>query len=391
MFQEALGVKTFTKGLNYYLTEMYYKAATPEDLHRNLQKAYDEENLGNSLNIAEVMSTWENQAGFPVLTVEKIDDEFVLTQKRFGRGDEIYSIPVTYTTKSLRNFATKTPKAWMHSKQMKISNPVEDDWLILNIQFTGYYQPRYGKSIWTGLIDTLNYEHEIIPTTDRLQLFKVMFDSMRENSIEIYWGLKLMGNLNHESQASVWREANFMIKFLNDNLFGTEVMEKYQKFMQSLVEPHMKRLGYEDRDGEKASDASLRNTVRILNCDAFNEECLNYELEKLKSFIATASGEHTRNLCYALRLADSTTYQIVIDSLLRESAIEDRWKTLYDPGCSLDKENLKKYLAITLDKSNNLHSGERGQIIRSTVQKSAVGVEVALEFLEEKFEEIIEL
>jgi aminopeptidase N len=63
MFQEALTIPTFTRGLNYYLTDNYMTAVTPQHLHAGLQRAYDEDFPGNSVDIEALMSMWENQAG----------------------------------------------------------------------------------------------------------------------------------------------------------------------------------------------------------------------------------------------------------------------------------------------------------------------------------------
>lgn len=63
MFREVLTPSTFAKGLNYYLTDNYMKAATPQELHSSFQKAYDEDFPGNSVDINLLMSTWEDQSG----------------------------------------------------------------------------------------------------------------------------------------------------------------------------------------------------------------------------------------------------------------------------------------------------------------------------------------
>lgn len=63
MFQETMTEDTFAKGLKYYFQENNMTAANPDTLHRALQKAYDEDFPGNSLNIATLMGTWENQPG----------------------------------------------------------------------------------------------------------------------------------------------------------------------------------------------------------------------------------------------------------------------------------------------------------------------------------------
>lgn len=63
MFQETLTDSTFAKGLNYFLVENFMKAVTPKDLHKGLQRAFNEDFPGNLIDIESVMSSWENQAG----------------------------------------------------------------------------------------------------------------------------------------------------------------------------------------------------------------------------------------------------------------------------------------------------------------------------------------
>lgn len=61
--QETLTIPTFAKGLSYYLSDNYMKAATPQELHQGLQKAYNEDFPEKPLDIDYLMGTWENAAG----------------------------------------------------------------------------------------------------------------------------------------------------------------------------------------------------------------------------------------------------------------------------------------------------------------------------------------
>jgi cytosol alanyl aminopeptidase len=82
MMQNVLGERVWERGMNYYLTEMALKSANSQDLYRGIQKAVDEEGTG-FLDVAKVMSSWENQSGYPVVTVKWNKDELVLSQERF--------------------------------------------------------------------------------------------------------------------------------------------------------------------------------------------------------------------------------------------------------------------------------------------------------------------
>lgn len=149
MFMHAIGESTFLKGLNYFLTEMHLKAAEPRDFHRNLQKAFDEDFPGNGNNLHEVMSTWEDQAGFPVVTVHRIEGGFTFTQRRSNGGDEIYSIPISFVSETNLNFTDTSTKLWMTTRSVNISTP--DKWIFLNSMKTGYYKTTYDAKAWLAI------------------------------------------------------------------------------------------------------------------------------------------------------------------------------------------------------------------------------------------------
>lgn len=93
MFHEALSPSTFTRGLQIYLNETRLQAATPNDLHRALQKAYDEDNE-EKIDVGKMMASWENQPGFPLLSVSRNDGgDIVVKQKRYihGKGEKKFN------------------------------------------------------------------------------------------------------------------------------------------------------------------------------------------------------------------------------------------------------------------------------------------------------------
>ncbi|KAG5680229.1 hypothetical protein PVAND_009752 [Polypedilum vanderplanki] len=81
MFMEVMTREVFFNGLNYYLTANNMQAATPAELHVGLQTAYDQANFTTPLNIDQLMSTWENQAGYPLVTVTISGNNLQFSQK----------------------------------------------------------------------------------------------------------------------------------------------------------------------------------------------------------------------------------------------------------------------------------------------------------------------
>lgn len=388
MFQGVLTASTFAKGLNYYLNQMYFKPATPEDLHRNLQKAFDEDFPGNEVDLNEAMATWEDQAGYPVIDVQKSGDKFILTQSRFGGGEEVYAIPVTYITNNDLTLPSKI-KLWMNAITAEVEN---GDWIVLNLGLTGYYKVSYGNSIWFAFITQLSSDHTLIPPLHRSQLFRDFRQKLLDSSIQVNQGLEMLSYLNKETESSVWNRVSSVDNVFSSHLFGTATLDNYQRFIQSLVEPHLTRLGYEKRAGESANDSDLRYLVVMMSCKTLHEDCLSYELGKLKSFLERGEGEY--DLCNGLRLADENLYSSLIKMFLQEEDSDFiilKNNFILNLGCSLDKNNLQKYLNLMLDKTNNLETYERRYLLQNTVSKSVAAYETVLEFFIENYQQIIEM
>jgi aminopeptidase N len=359
---------------------MYFKPATPQDLHRNIQKAYDTDNPGNTLDINKIMTTWEDQAGYPLLKVSKSGTNFVITQERYGGGNEIYSIPLSYTTSIAPDFNTKTFKVLMSTKELTTTD-LNPTWIILNIQQMGYYEVRYEKAIWQEFINVLSVNHLVIPAKHRSQFFRDALKSFEEAVLSDYMGVLLMEYLESETDTNVWSRFHSLEAYFNSKLFGTEIFNKYHDFLQSLVQPHMTRLGFEAKAGEPADDATLRSRVTATSCRALNVACLNYELNRLKNFIATGSGQY--DLCNGMRLADNSVYQTVIASALAETSKAVRANSIYRPGCSLDKTILTSFLEVALDTTNILEVDERRTIITGTMGMSVVALETVMDFIKD--------
>lgn len=380
MFQEAVTVSTFTKGLNYYLNDMHMEAATPDDLHRNLKKAYDEDFPGNDFDLAEFMETWEDQAGYPLIKVVKNGNKFVLTQERFGGGDEIYSIPISFTTKSEMNFITKTPKIWMKAKQVEVENL--DEWMILNIQSTSYYKVDYDESIWSAI---LRSDLSLFPLIHRGQFFMDITNSMRNDSVDVTSGLKLLSFLEGERDGFVWIQSRDLESFFSEKLFGTSVLSNYQKLLHSITKPNLDRLGLEAVDGELAKESELRLWLMKLSCKAFNEDCLKIEMKKLEKLIESGESNSLDSLCEGLRLADETLHSAV----LKKSSEDLTWSFKYFYlGCSLNRNILKNYLELAIDTTNDISIYEKQQILENVADKSVLALEVFLEFFNENFDAV---
>lgn len=96
------------------------------------------------------MDTWTTQSGYPVVEVSIRETDVSLTQKRFfirnlndkpNETNGVWSIPLTWTTGSERNFQSTEPKYWFKLGKDNINMRKNvDDWIVFNIQQSGTLQ-----------------------------------------------------------------------------------------------------------------------------------------------------------------------------------------------------------------------------------------------------------
>lgn len=73
-----MGNERFRQGLNLYLKTHQYSNAETADLWRALQ-----DYAPDGVDVGTVMDSWTRQMGFPLVTVNRTESGFTVTQKRF--------------------------------------------------------------------------------------------------------------------------------------------------------------------------------------------------------------------------------------------------------------------------------------------------------------------
>lgn len=389
MFQATLTPETFAKGLNYYQNAMYMKAAIPDDLHAGLQRAYDEDYPGNNLNINELMHSWEDRPGYPMISVRVLNNNLVFSQRRYpGSAGEIYSVPITVATQSDANFNRRTPTVWLHDEvdifaQSQL-NYRTDDWIILNMQQLGYYRVDYDTSLWRAIIHQLTENHSLIHPINRAVLQDEIYLSLTDSSLNRVTVADCMDILSYfgsEDEPIAWSKANALIILLNSRLFGTSRYEDFLEFVRGITTPHLTVIGYEAVDFEPSVRTSLRSSTKSWNCLALNEACVTTEYEKFLQFFNTGSSA-SFDYCHALRNVNDDTYQAIVNGVAIDSNYPSRTNYLNNLGCSMVKENLQKFLGIAIDSSNTLTANQRQSIFTNTMGRSSVALETTIEFID---------
>ncbi|KAG5668985.1 hypothetical protein PVAND_016888 [Polypedilum vanderplanki] len=393
MFQEALSVETFTKGVSQYLKKMSFKAAVPDDLFSSLQEACDEDQPGNGLDIASIMKTWVYQAGYPLISLTKSGQNLTISQNRYPNASEVYSVPISFATKSNPDFENKKVGLWLHDSSITLPFNAfgmdENDWIIFNIQQTGYYRIAYDSNLWAAIARDLNENHNAIHLINRRVLqdeLNIGYNTLATlHASDIF---EFESYLKSENNYLVWNDAGNILRSLNTSLFNTEIYPRYLEFIKTISHSHMENVGLEATDGETADITQLRIRVKTFNCYAFDEDCLAHEHQKLITYMRNSTENPIPDFCSGFRHANSTIYAYYLEQLADNSALINRNRIVSNIGCSLNKNLLGLVVELVEDSANVLTSSERLTIIRNMLTTSTVGFEVAFAYIGRNIESI---
>jgi aminopeptidase N len=388
MFYETLTPNVFEKGIKKYLTTMSFKSASSDDFYRALQSAYDEDISDiETLSIKDVFRTWESQAGYPVVRVEKIDNKIILTQKRFTTNNDndesIYAIPITYST---RSNPMMTRKLWMTTRSIEINDVVpaasSDDWIIFNIQQVGYYRVDYGRELWNAIID--GYSTTEMHRINRITLHDEMFIAWKSlRSLKLTDVLTFVKVLKLEHDGIVWESAASYLESINEFLQFSDVQLNFHQLMHDVLQPHIN-----NANGKAASESDkLINEVRKWSRISMYEPYLMQEQMKLIQQMESNEEGAIIDYCSAFRYANASIYTHYVDQVINSNTLINI-DLIHGLGCTLNATLLRKFFLDIMPNGSELSDFVIMDIIYATMEASIVGLESVMELISQNIRTI---
>ncbi|ERL90492.1 hypothetical protein D910_07840, partial [Dendroctonus ponderosae] len=267
MMNNFLGEETFKNGLIKYLQKFKYSNANRNDLFTSLTEEARLRNvLGAGESVKQIMDTWTEQAGFPVINVapDYSRNTLKLVQKRFfltqsdSKDKFLWWLPISFTSSVSPNFISTTPKFWMRGEEEIVEEvgPI-GEWYLLNLNHTGYYIVNYDEHNWKQLIDHLM---DFTPIT-WAQLISNAMDLARANQLDYEIPLKLIARMGIQDSAIMFvptAVAFGKLQFLSDILHDTPVFGIFEVICANDIKKHL--------DGR-----ILPNLRSVIYCTAIRE------------------------------------------------------------------------------------------------------------------------
>ncbi|KAL7866778.1 hypothetical protein AOLI_G00145920 [Acnodon oligacanthus] len=244
MLSEFLTEPVFAKGLSTYLNQFAFGNSVYSDLWDHLQKAVDKApQLKLPHSVHDIMNRWILQMGFPVVTIDTRTGN--VSQKHFllepnsvvekpSEFNYEWFIPIKWMKKGgEQDQLWLLQKSAVH-KSMKVS---KGEWVLVNVNVSGYYRVNYDLENWERLLSQLNSNHQIIPVINRAQILDDAFNLARASIINTTLALRTTKYLSLEREYIPWEAALRSLNSLFVVFDRSDVYGAMQAYLRKQVKP----------------------------------------------------------------------------------------------------------------------------------------------------------
>jgi len=371
MTANIMSLETFQKSCRLFLLENPYKPTDQFDLLKAMNDAILDDNslaIYPGFNFSEYYRIWVNEPGYPILTVNiDYDTGYMdLKQERFFLNpneqttEQVYPIPITYTTSRNADFSNLRPSQMMTTDSTRIEKSPGEEWVIFNIQQQGHYRVNYNKRNWELISDALLNNPNSIHYLNRAQIVDDVFALMRSERITIEFALHILKFLAKETNNHVWEPAISGFNWLRARIRHIpEKQAEFDAYILAQMEHAITTLGFEPKDGETPTVTMARQSILHFACLLGHEKCIQESWDRFSNWRInnTPVNSRVRRNVYVtgMREGDREDFDFLLSKFRDSNYANDQLEMLRGLGATKDPELLTRFLQLTLTKEVRSH------------------------------------
>ncbi|XP_032687651.1 aminopeptidase N [Odontomachus brunneus] len=410
MMDHFLTTEVFKQGLTNYLNTKAYQSAEQNDLWYALtEQAHKDKVLDSSVTVKQIMDTWTLQTGFPTVTVTRNynNNSMTLTQERFllrnssmtvtTHSEPLWWIPITYTTEKQLNFNNTQPSKWMNAERsitMKDLDVSPSQWILLNVQETGYYRVNYDRTNWQMIIKQLNKQNfKDISTINRAQLIDDALNLARAGKLDYNIAFDVTSYLAHETEYLPWKAAFNALNYLDDMLIKTHGYDKFRLYVLKLLDNVYKQVGFTDKAGDPQLTVFTRIDVLNWACDFGHEDCLLNAVQQFRNWRNTPNPDVNNPIspnlkgvvyCTAIRVGGQSEWEFAWQRYRSTNVGSEKDLLLQALGCTREPWLLNRYLDWSVTENTGIRKQDAARVFNA-VANNVVGQPIAFSYFRNKW------
>lgn len=333
--QGYIGDDNFKNGLRHYLKTYEYGCAASRHLWESFEAV-------SRQPVSDMMKSWIEQPGYPIITVHRTGRRLSLAQKRFtylpNNFRQKWTVPVTISLIP-ETGAPHSLKVLLDDIEQTIDLDMDTVAYKVNQGQTGFYRVKYTDEENIAQLGR-SVREKSMPPEDRWGLQNDLYALVKSGDATLETYLDFLAWYDTE-------DAYLPLISLAENLFSAYLMvsENWRRKLTSLAIPllenRLTKIGLEPAAEEDHSTAKLRDQF-IWDASLYgSESVLDFARDQFKSLMAGA-GVHRDIVKSIMQVGALTGNQQVFDWFdrrLQESQIEhERLNILTALGCFKNKD-----------------------------------------------------
>ncbi|XP_069962085.1 membrane alanyl aminopeptidase-like [Bactrocera oleae] len=395
MVKHAIGEENFRRSLNDYLNQNKYTNTIPANLLTIWQQYWPEQTRSFAEN---VFNSFTQQVGYPLITVELSADKksFTVKQERFLLKDRdtantelLYTVPISYTTSDAKDFINTTPKFYLEASKTPVTFDLTNsiEWIILNIQESGYYRVNYDDSTWDAIHQALHSANwGSIHELNRAQIVDDLLNLARADILKYDKALEVLEYLESETNYLPWTSAFNGFSYINIRL-GSDT-KQFSEYILELTKTVYDKLGFVESTSNSALDIYTRAKVLSWSCKFGNEECISKSKEYFAKINTTPVPVNIRSVvyCNALRYGNESDYDTLFNKFLTSNSATERTLILNTLGCVKDETLIQKYFNAIL--SDDIRRQDKSSALSSLYTENNENVGPVFKLVTDNYEKL---
>ncbi|XP_032687744.1 aminopeptidase N-like [Odontomachus brunneus] len=206
------------------------------------------------------MDTWMTKRHFPELKVD-CDYNGFATLSAYNFNETNWKIPITCLKISNFTFMNVTSKILFYCIKpydIYISKLDINDFIIVNMKYTGYYRVNYDYRNWDKICTYLNFHNYTqINVLNRAQLIDDAYYFVTNNKLQVSVFVRLIRYLRRERHYVAWYPM-FNILMYMSKYFELPASEQFKSYVLEILDSLLEKIGFIENIEEDNMIKSLR-------------------------------------------------------------------------------------------------------------------------------------
>lgn len=259
MLKTAVSDHTYNRAIQLFLKSWDLANADEFDFIENMNEVLEKPLVwasnSTSKNLTNVLKTWISTPGFPVVHVTRDEkrrdvvkfkqDWFCYDKPNEEENDKLWYIPITMTTLTNTAF-NETARFWLDRREYRyrVHGLEEDSWIIVNLNFGGFYRVNYDLPNWSLLLKEIHRgTSSILSSLTQAHLMDDAFALARNGMLSYEIPLDMTKALKDNSTYVTWATVLNNVRYFK-NILIHEKHSKLEEYLRNLMSDVYDHLSY---------------------------------------------------------------------------------------------------------------------------------------------------